>query len=149
MATLKGSTLELGGRVWRVMAEHIEPKRATLTLVLSDEIVHQIPESPLAVTPCCGRTVFELPRTDRLTTDGYVTCGQTSADVRSSDPDLSTSPIHAEAVAPSPKADKARVDDQPIDLTPCGCDCHNWPGVHHVVACCSAPPARARTDAGA
>jgi hypothetical protein len=44
-------------------------------------IIHKNPAEGEAVTPCCGRTPFELPRTDRMTFDGdMVTCpssGQT------------------------------------------------------------------------
>jgi hypothetical protein len=39
-------------------------------------IIHEAPyPSGPAVTPCCGRTVFELPKTDRMTTQPHkVTC---------------------------------------------------------------------------
>lgn len=37
--------------------------------------VHACPPDGAGVTPCCGRTPFELPRTDRATTDpAHVTC---------------------------------------------------------------------------
>jgi hypothetical protein len=38
-------------------------------------VVHRCPPKSWAVTPCCGRTPFELPRTDRMTVDSeQVTC---------------------------------------------------------------------------
>ncbi len=40
------------------------------------EVVHSCPSPGESVTPCCGRPVLELPRTDRLTdTTRAVTCG--------------------------------------------------------------------------
>jgi hypothetical protein len=40
------------------------------------EIVHLCPLRAGLLTPCCGYTVFELPRTDRITLDiNLVTCG--------------------------------------------------------------------------
>jgi hypothetical protein len=39
------------------------------------EIVHHCPLDGCGVTPCCGMTPFELPRTDRMTSDpSLVTC---------------------------------------------------------------------------
>ncbi|WP_060887647.1 hypothetical protein [Streptomyces caniscabiei] len=39
------------------------------------ETVHGCPPDGSGVTPCCGRTPFELPRTDRMSTDSTVaTC---------------------------------------------------------------------------
>ncbi|MER5902974.1 hypothetical protein ABT150_23190 [Streptomyces mirabilis] len=39
------------------------------------EVVHGCPPDGSGVTPCCGRTPFELPRTDRMSTDqALVTC---------------------------------------------------------------------------
>lgn len=32
-------------------------------------VVHLCPRTGYAVTPCCGKTPFELPRTDRMTND--------------------------------------------------------------------------------
>jgi hypothetical protein len=44
--------------------------------VSRDETVHACPPDGAITTPCCGRTPFELPRTDRVTTEaGQVTCG--------------------------------------------------------------------------
>jgi len=38
-------------------------------------IVHACPPDGLGLMPCCGRTPFEVPRTDRLTLDpALVTC---------------------------------------------------------------------------
>lgn len=40
-----------------------------------EETVHACPEDDDALTPCCGFSPFELPRTDRLTLDPeLVTC---------------------------------------------------------------------------
>ena len=42
----------------------------------ASETTHACPPAGSGLTPCCGRTPFELPRTDRLTVDGtQVTCG--------------------------------------------------------------------------
>ena len=39
------------------------------------EIVHACPPDGGGLTPCCGKTPFELPRTDRMTLDpSLVTC---------------------------------------------------------------------------
>jgi len=39
------------------------------------EVVHRCPPLGHVVTPCCARTPFELPLTDRMTTDdNSVTC---------------------------------------------------------------------------
>ena len=39
------------------------------------ETVHRCPPHGAYVTPCCGKTPFELPRTDRITSDpARVTC---------------------------------------------------------------------------
>lgn len=41
------------------------------------EVLHACPPGDSGIMPCCGRTPFEIPRTDRLTTDkGAVTCGR-------------------------------------------------------------------------
>lgn len=40
------------------------------------ETVHACPPDGSGLTPCCGRTPFELPRTDRMTVHlDRVTCG--------------------------------------------------------------------------
>jgi len=39
------------------------------------ETVHACPPEGKGFTPCCGRTPFDLPRTDRMTLDSsLVTC---------------------------------------------------------------------------
>lgn len=39
------------------------------------ETIHECPPKGSGVTPCCGKTPFELPYTDRLTLDQkLVTC---------------------------------------------------------------------------
>lgn len=39
------------------------------------EVTHACPPVGSGVTPCCGRTPFELPRDDKMTLDpGLVTC---------------------------------------------------------------------------
>lgn len=41
--------------------------------------VHRCPPHGESLTPCCGRTPFELPRTERITVDDLlVTCGRAS-----------------------------------------------------------------------
>jgi len=37
-------------------------------------IVHACPPDLTSIMPCCGRTPFEVPRSDRITVDGTVTC---------------------------------------------------------------------------
>lgn len=40
------------------------------------ETVHACPPDGSQVTPCCGESPFDLPRTDRITEDSeQVTCG--------------------------------------------------------------------------
>jgi hypothetical protein len=42
---------------------------------MAAETTHACPKRGSGVTPCCGRSPFELPRTDRLTLDpALVTC---------------------------------------------------------------------------
>lgn len=48
------------------------PTRATATD--ATETVHAYPPPGSGLTPCCGRTPFELPRTDRITSEEPVTC---------------------------------------------------------------------------
>lgn len=39
------------------------------------ELTHRCPPKGAAVMPCCGRTPFEVPRTDRMTVDSkLVSC---------------------------------------------------------------------------
>jgi len=45
------------------------------------EVVHRCPPGDSALTPCCGKSPFELPRTDRLTVhDEQVTCRSGSSE---------------------------------------------------------------------
>lgn len=47
------------------------------TPALADPPIHQCPRPGSAIMPCCGRTPFEVPRVDGLTTEQYlVTCGE-------------------------------------------------------------------------
>lgn len=47
------------------------------TPALADPPIHQCPRPGSAIMPCCGRTPFEVPRIDGLTTESYlVTCGE-------------------------------------------------------------------------
>jgi hypothetical protein len=40
-----------------------------------DSVIHECPPGDENMTPCCNRTPFELPRTDRMTVDrSLVTC---------------------------------------------------------------------------
>jgi hypothetical protein len=49
--------------------------RATTTYTVEPETVHACPPEGSGITPCCERTPFELPVTDRMTTDPtLVTC---------------------------------------------------------------------------
>ncbi len=60
----------------RVMARH-QAEWPTLWDALTPlaGTTHQTPQEGLSVMPCCGRTPFEVPRTDRITTDtDLVTC---------------------------------------------------------------------------
>lgn len=42
---------------------------------MSDGPVHACPPDGSGIMPCCGRTPFEVPRTDRMTSDpALVTC---------------------------------------------------------------------------
>ncbi|WP_205576240.1 hypothetical protein, partial [Streptomyces europaeiscabiei] len=48
-----------------------QPVRTTVTT----ETVHACPPDGSGVTPCCGRTPFELPRTDRISSEtAAITC---------------------------------------------------------------------------
>ncbi len=52
-----------------------EPSGWLTTSEVVQELVHLIPQPGKGVTGCCGRTPFELPRTDRMTAFAYaVTC---------------------------------------------------------------------------
>ena len=45
------------------------------TVAAQYEVTHQCPPKRSGVMPCCGRTPFEVPRTDRMTVDlSLVTC---------------------------------------------------------------------------
>jgi hypothetical protein len=47
-------------------------------LVPAREVTHACPPPGVYLTPCCQATPFELPRTDRITTDpALVTCAGT------------------------------------------------------------------------
>ena len=49
--------------------------RVGLTDLLADSVIHLCPHGDGSVTPCCGRSPFELPLSDRLTLDqALVTC---------------------------------------------------------------------------
>jgi hypothetical protein len=50
-----------------------------LTVVPQPEIVHACPPDGSGLTPCCGRTPFELPLTDRISSEVPVTCTTTPA----------------------------------------------------------------------
>lgn len=56
-----------------VIARHLAAMRAELAALSAPETVHA---AGAAVTPCCGASVFGLPRGDRITADpALVTCG--------------------------------------------------------------------------
>ena len=68
----------------------------------SDGVTHYVPTAGSSTTVCCGRQLFELPRTDRLTNDAtLVTC-----------------PKHkkAEALAAWKKCMKAFLEEQMAEL---------------------------------
>ncbi|MER5875414.1 hypothetical protein ABT119_05735 [Streptomyces sp. NPDC001910] len=44
------------------------------------ETIHACPTSGQAVTSCCGRTPFELPRMDRMSTDASLVNCRTEAE---------------------------------------------------------------------
>ena len=46
-----------------------------------DETVHACPPYGSGLTPCCGRTPFELPRNDRISSEEIVTCPGVDASV--------------------------------------------------------------------
>lgn len=39
--------------------------------------IHACPPRGSGLMPCCGRTPFDVPESDRMTVDGLVTCGYT------------------------------------------------------------------------
>ncbi|MEV6791293.1 hypothetical protein AB0M87_04670 [Streptomyces sp. NPDC051320] len=45
-----------------------------------DEIVHACPPDGSGLTPCCGRTPFELPLTDRISSEAPTTCTRPGPD---------------------------------------------------------------------
>jgi hypothetical protein len=45
--------------------------------MIADPPIHQCPDAGSAIMPCCGRTPFDVPRGDGLTTlPDLVTCGE-------------------------------------------------------------------------
>jgi hypothetical protein len=53
-------------------------KVGTLTVLVKVDIslVHTTPPKGSGIMPCCGRTPFEVPRTDRMNSNpAYATCG--------------------------------------------------------------------------
>lgn len=75
------------------LIERIGPERARqllvdalrTTRVLADEVVHMAPSGDKALTPCCGRTIFELHTADRLTLDPTLVTCQTDAPTKQVD----------------------------------------------------------------
>jgi hypothetical protein len=54
---------------------------------MSHEVTHACPPGDSGLTPCCGKTPLELPRTDRLTLDpSLVTCAAASSVSEPEDP---------------------------------------------------------------
>lgn len=49
-----------------------EPNHSARTAVRS--LTHRAPHVGSGVFPCCGLSPFEVPRTDRVTIEGKVTC---------------------------------------------------------------------------
>jgi hypothetical protein len=54
-----------------------EIELGTLTITKPrNEVTHRCPPGDSGIMPCCGRTPFEVPRSDRLTSDtSLTTCG--------------------------------------------------------------------------
>ncbi|MEV5163882.1 hypothetical protein AB0K66_04540 [Streptomyces werraensis] len=46
------------------------------------EVIHACPPDGSGLTPCCGRTPFELPRTDRISSEAPTTCTEPAAGAR-------------------------------------------------------------------
>src|SRR5690606_22100491 len=46
------------------------------------ETVHGCPPVGSGLTPCCGRTPFELPRADRISSEAPITCTGSAAGAR-------------------------------------------------------------------
>lgn len=65
-------TPELGALVAEALNEHEQIRR---------EVTHACPIGDAVLTPCCNRTPFELPRTDRMTLNpALITCRQETPD---------------------------------------------------------------------
>ncbi|HMM95319.1 hypothetical protein [Phycicoccus sp.] len=62
------------GELARRRAAAEEQARMALADLVADVTVHACPPDGEFVTPCCGRSPFELPMTDRMTVDDTVTC---------------------------------------------------------------------------
>ena len=78
-----GEVVEFSGcRILHCQLERTPPMRLTLDefevgFVENEfvEVTHKVPAEGDGVTPCCGRTVFELPQGDRISNDDkLVTC---------------------------------------------------------------------------
>ncbi|MFJ8583660.1 hypothetical protein ACIRD2_03230 [Streptomyces sp. NPDC093595] len=63
-------------------------------------VVHATPRKGSGLTPCCGRTPFELPRTDRISIDPFeVTCGEADAPTPTALRDTEVEQLRAELLA--------------------------------------------------
>lgn len=66
--------------------EECEEQRLGSTLLGADEeveraeTIHGVPPDGTGLTPCCGRTPFDLPLTDRISSEAPITCGGGRAD---------------------------------------------------------------------
>jgi len=57
--------------------ESVVVENVIVSPVVSTEIIHLCPQADSGITPCCGKTPFELPLTDRLSSNpNFVTCGK-------------------------------------------------------------------------
>lgn len=74
MPSLLNTIIPIKGRDYRIAEEEVSGRNVTLTLIEADTIVHACPPEGSGLTPCCGRTPFELPYSDRMTLTGLVTC---------------------------------------------------------------------------
>lgn len=54
---------------------------------MPESVIHLTPLGDEALTPCCNRVPFELPRTDRLTLDaGLISCPAVRYDAEFGEP---------------------------------------------------------------
>ena len=76
----------------------------TMTTPLLDEyrnVIHRCPRTGEGLTPCCGKTPFELPRHDRLAVnDDDVTCPESTVDEPALEAEQHGGPQHSTESTP-------------------------------------------------